>query len=261
MKNVIAIPLALLLCSSCNLFDLVDPNINHADRCRQLADKKKYDDALEECVKADPERTDPEIQLEMGDIYLAKAGITLQVLSDVFFDTTHSTSLIIDLANSILAAGAVTEQKKLDSLNAVTAFDFSFNQFYGTLARLCYVTMLIAYTDNDGRGAGGEGNGIITPEDLCSASSCSVICTENSVNTKCDGMTREDAEAAAESLMRISSFLSELGLGNVDNTLENMLNTEVVDPTDPPNTTTIGELTGANQGDAVRRLFWQMAGE
>jgi hypothetical protein len=264
MRHVFLLSFAFILFSACNMFSLVEPDSQHLDKCRALADSNDIDAAIEECNQADPAKTDGVVQTELGDLYLRKAGVTLENLSNIFFQKDKGTDIIRALAESILKIhGKVTAEDKTSAASAVTAFSLSGNDFYSTLARLSHIAVLIAYTDNDSRGTG-EADGIISKADICSAASCSTLCIELPDNSVCGGMIYEDAAVVYSELIKISTFIASLtnnkdSLAGKMSAVDSLLNKPVPDPANPGSTIPFKQYSGANDGDVARLVIYQMA--
>lgn len=224
------IALSFLL-ASCNVFDPFEPNSNHFDRCKMEADKGNLDNAIEECLKAQEEDPDNnEINVELGDIYLAKSGINLGVLAKVFDKSNTNASPVVALVESIIEnvkndnGEGVKEENITNAENSITAFDKAaasgnYSNFAGLMARLCYVALIMAHTDNDDVNTAKE-NGKLDPEDICEQAGCEVTVGTTSEKTfcmntgiiSCGGMSDTDAAKIANMFLNMGDALESLGI-------------------------------------------------
>ena len=236
-----------MLLASCNVFDPFEPNSNHFDRCKFEADKGNYDDAISECNKALEEAESANdtnqqvlIQTELGDIYLAKSGITLKALAEVFSSDANGASPVVALVNSIIANANEGDGTGIDdegnptkgitahnieyAEKAIDAFDSAastglYSDFAGLMARVCYIALVLAYTDNDGINSSKD-NGQLEPEDICdNGNDCQVsvagqntFCMNSGSTNTCNGMSDTYAGKIANMFLTMGDELASLGI-------------------------------------------------
>lgn len=267
-----AVPL-LLTISTCNIFEPIDVSVNHLDRCKGFNDKGDYIDAVKECQAADPDGIDPEAQLELGDASLSAIGISIKQLSDVFLQSTQGYVTIVNLADSVIAAGKVNtsnaEEAKAYAKQAVTAFDnygallggsaasVQVAAFYSTLVRVCYIALLMAYAD-----IGGDQNGHVTSNEICSAATCGTPMCINNIsspfyNGPCGGMSDADAAEAGQTIIEMNAKLTKLGLGDLQKAVEDMGGIQVANP-ETGTYVLIQNMPTAYKSDSGRQILWEM---
>ncbi len=259
MKRVLFVSLALSAAigiTGCNVFDWVEPSTDHFDRCKALNDKGDYDGAIAECEKADPDGADLDVQLELADAHLAALGIRIDKLSEVFLNgTTGGTSTIVELAESIIAAGVITVEKHNDSItHATQAFEKfqiygtllvandpkdgpTIAAFYNTLAGVSVVAVTMAYADIM---QNGNHNDKVDKSDICNPANVNCaptslhFCVNDPTHTgyvaTCEGMDPADAAVAADALEKLGVNLSALDLPNLEDAVNEMANLTVLDP-------------------------------
>jgi len=265
MRLITTSLVVLFLIAGCNLFSPIDPGGSSLDKCKSLNDEKSYEDAIKACedaVKEDPKNI--EAQLELADVNLAAIGVNIKELSDIFLNSSAGTVSITQLAEGLIAVGNINMANavisKLHAKEAITAFDAygallisqgvtNANQvatFYGVLARVCYVSVLMAYAD---LGPNGNHDGLIDKMDICSTAPCLVpgtICM-NDYSTPwgpCGGMDNGDALEAAATIYSIKDELKTLGLGKLQQTVDAMASKVFPIPTNtvPPISFTSGSI-------------------
>lgn len=277
--NLLFVLLFAVAMSSCNAFDFVDPDLNSLDRCKSYNDAGDYDSAIAACTDADPDGTNEEAQLELADASFGALGINIQSLSTIFLNQTGGTITLVDLAESILARASVNRdnavQSKEYAQNAVDAMDRygalhndtleekRVGVFYSLLARVCQVSLLMAYADIDSPVPDGR----VTKADICNptqvdcAASSVVTCT----GTRCEGMDSTDTGTAADSMMELVSLLdtpaSEGGLpSNLDvDAVTDMVNITIPYPGTNIPTPITDFATDAFKPDAGRRILLEIA--
>lgn len=263
MKKLILLGMIVFI-GSCNMFDPIEPTGDHFLRCQNLSDKGKYEKAIEECRKADPNATNEDVQVEIADIYLTMIGFTLDHVAEVFLNTSNDAeenfNLFRDLAEKILEDNAtVTATEKTWALNAIEAFDNTGKEFHKVLARVCYVATILASTKSDDRGS--ESNpGKIYEEDICNDASCSTICEENTNNTVCDGVTYQDAALVAtamEEMVDIGEEGYNFGIENLNDFLGSFLEVEI--DFGGGDIRTIKTADANRKGDVARKILMDMA--
>ena len=285
MRLITTSLVVLFLIAGCNLFSPLDPGGSSLDKCKTLNDAKNYSDAITACedaVKEQPNNVD--VQLELADVNLASLGINIEELSNVFLNSSTGTVSITQLAESIIAVGNITlanaTASKAHAKEAIDAFDAygallisqgvtNANQiatFYGVLARLCYVSVLMAYADI---GPNGNHDGLIEQSDICSTAACNVpgqICLNDYAAPlgPCGGMDNGDALEAAATIDAIKNKLATMGLGKLQQTIDAMASKTF--PL-PPTFTTTGSILdfftnpaySAYEADAGREILREMA--
>jgi hypothetical protein len=229
---------------------------------------------MEECQSAiDANSNNTEAHLEFADASLASLGIDIATLSDIFLNKTDGTDTIVALAEGILAQTRITQEKKTQSLttaeNAITAFDNygalfiaenptdgpQVAAFYSMLARLCNLTILMAYAD---LGPNGDQNGSITKAEICGDATCgSPIC--ESSTTDCKGMDNADALKAGNLIKEVKDSLPSIGLPDVQKSVEEMSNILIPDPDAAMTLKPIDEIAPGFWGDAGRQILYDIA--
>lgn len=281
--RLITISLFLLFTiTSCNLFSPIDSSGSSLDKCRGLSDAGAYEDAIKACEDAVTENpNNMEAQLELADVNLAALGINIKALSDIFFKSSTGTLTIVSLAESIIAAGKITIDNsavsKDHAKDAIVAFDnygdllkadgttesAQVAAFYSTLARLCYLSLLMGYADV---GTNGDHNGLVDKVDICSGPTCGLLpamCI-NSISL-CGGMENSDALEAANTINEIKDKLASLGLGDLQAAVDEMSATTIPDPTTGFTTTVLISSFFTNpaydtyKADAGREILRVMA--
>lgn len=282
MKNPISILFVLIFAgsiSSCNAFDWLDPNINSLDRCQSLNDAGDYEGAIAACKDADPDGVNVDAQIELADASLAVLGINIQSLSEIFLNKDGGTITMVDLAESILAKGKINRenysQSKEYAENAVIAMDRygallghtleekQVSVFYSLLARVCQISVLMAYADIDSP----TPDGLVTRADICTPSEaeCAVDSPTICTGTKCNGMNRTDAGTAADGMVGLVTLLntpaSEGGLpSNLDTgAISEMVGILVKDPSTGTLTPIQDFIVSTYKPDAGRRILLEMA--
>lgn len=282
MKNPISILFILFFAgsiSSCNVFDWADPNINSLDRCQSLNDAGDYAGAIEACQDADPDGVNVDAQIEIADASLGILGINIKSLSNIFLNEEGGTITMVSLAESVLAAAKINKenasQSKEYAENAVIAMDRygallgntleerQVAVFYSLLARVCQISVLMAYADIDSPAPDGS----ITRADICTPSEaeCAVDSATICTGTKCNGMDRGDAGVAADGMTGLVTLLStpasEGGLpSNLDTgVISQMVGVLVRDPGTGTLTPIQDFIISAYKPDAGRRILLEMA--
>jgi len=254
--------------STCNVFSPVDVSVNHLDKCKGLSDAGDYEGAVAECTAADPDGIDPETQLELGDANLSALGIGIKELSDIFLQASQGTVTIVQLAESIIAAGKITGENYVESkahaAAAITAFDNygallgnsaesrQVAAFYSTLVRTCFVAIMMAYADI----TTGDNNGQVTKEEICTACTTGTLCVGGKVN--CGGMNDTDAADSAQTLIELNYDLTNTHLGSLQSAIEAFGGTQVWDP-DAGAYKLIESMPTSYKADSGRDILWQMA--
>lgn len=267
MKLIIYFPFFLIF--SCNMFNFLEPTGDHFDKCKNLADKGSYAKAIEECSKADPAGVIPDVQIEKADAMLSLIGFSLIDVSNVFLNTESNNAdknfnLILAMAEDLIDRKNIIKpfEKEL-GWSAIETFDKGGVPFYSVIARICYISLIMASSKSDGRGRV-EGGSDIYKEDICNDSSCSLICLENEDNENCDGIVYEDANRVGIAILDIIALGSgDLGFNKGKDLPSDFSNKKVPDPNNPsldPSTwITVEELISGSIGDMARKMLWDMA--
>ena len=229
MKKIINILFVLLFAgamSSCNLFDPIDPDLNKLDRCQSLNDSGDFDAAIAACKEVDSYETNTDALIELADANLGALGVNLQSLSAIFLNQNTSTLTFVQLAEALLAKAVINAdhpvESKLHAQDAVTYMkDYGalignttearqIAAFYEVLARVCQISVLLAYADIDSD----VPNGTITRNDICptGVSGCDPDNTSQWIcdGLQCEGMKSADAGTAADSMIEITKLLTDL---------------------------------------------------
>jgi tetratricopeptide (TPR) repeat protein len=275
MKKLMAM-LFLGSLAGCNMFSPLEVSRDALDSCKALSDNGQFTEAMEECQKAiDADPTNMEAHLEFADASLASLGIDIATLSDIFLNKTDGTDTIIALAEGILAQARITQENKTQSLttaeDAITAFDNygilliaenptdgpQVASFYRMLARLCNLTILMAYAD---LGPNGDASGTITKAEICGDASCGNPICESST-TDCKGMDNADALSAGNLIKEIKDSLASIGLPDVQKSVEEMSDILVPDPDALPiiDEKPIDQIAPGFWGDAGRQILFDIA--
>ncbi|MEI6093778.1 MAG: hypothetical protein WCQ47_08920 [bacterium] len=248
--RLITVSLFLLFAmTGCNVFSPLDSSGSALDKCKGLSDAGAYEEAVKACQDAVTDNpNDMEAQLELADVSLASLGINIKALSDIFLKSSSGTVTIVSLAEAIIAAEKITTANsvtsKLHATEAIKAFDSygtllkadgttastQVATFYSTISRLCYLSLLMAYSD---LGPNGNHDGLVDKTDICSTSNCGVagtICI-NSLLGGCGGMDNGDALEVSKTIFEIKDKLASLGLGDLQKVLNEMSATMIPDPT------------------------------
>ncbi len=282
MKNPISILFVLFFVgsiSSCNAFDWLDPNINALDRCQSLNDAGDYEGAIEACKDADPDGINVDAQIELADASLAVLGINIKSLSNIFLNEDGGTITLVDLAESILTSAKINRdnstQSKEYAQDAVDAMDRygallgntleerQVAVFYSLLARVCQISVLMAYADIDSS----TPDGLVTRADICTPSEaeCAIDSVTICTGTKCNGMSRTDAGTAADGMTGLVTLLStpasEGGLPSSLDTgvISEMVGILVKDPGTGTLTPIQNFIVSAYKPDAGRRILLEIA--
>jgi len=252
MKKIINLLLVMLFAvgmSSCNVFDPIDPDLNKLDRCQSYNDAGNYDAAIEACdavIADDP--TNISAQLELADACLGSLGINIQTLSNIFIQKSGQTITLTSFADSILKKasiskvnGKVSRQRAQIAVDAMDSYGALLTAggsptleqkqvatFYSLLARVCQVSVLLAYAHID---AGSTGTAVLKADICdptvvgCDGNPLTPICLSN-----CGGMSDADAGTALDTMVKLVDYIKRpaadgglptgIDVGNVSTVLD-----------------------------------------
>lgn len=255
--------------SSCNFYSWAESDGNSYSRCKDEADKGHVNKAIEICeaVLASIEDAPdscltndlcPDINTELGDLYLRKVGMSLPYLADIAFGNQNCTgiSCFILFSEELLKLGKVNDANKEDVFTALEKFEAVSNywsengqaakvkatNFFITLAQISKLVYLLASTNIDD-GAAAYNDLLVTSEDICNAEACNDPISQDPLFATlpdpellpclnlCDGISDIDAEAVFDLLKNLSTLLGEsFGIDQMEENINLFLNQEVLHP-------------------------------
>jgi len=259
--------LSILLISSCNFFEWMDSSGTTLEACKDAADSGKIDKAISICEsvlnKTDSTSSNyPEINLELGDLYLRKVGMSLPNIMSIVLkeDACQGIDCFIGFAEGLLSKGTVKAENKpslgkaIESFNNVKTYwatkgneqKVKASDFFITLANVSKLTFLLAYSDvRDGANKDDE----ITAADICGAIACVNPITQLDAGVfgggfegvellpciedlgSCNGISADDAGEIFDIIEELQIvFEQDFGINQLENNINQFLEQEVLNP-------------------------------
>jgi len=265
LKNFFLLFFCILIFTSCNFFEWMDSNGTTLEACKDAADSGKINKAISICEKVllntnDKSSNYPEINLELGDLYLRKVGMSLPSIMNIVLkeDACQGINCFLGFAEGLLSKGTVKAENKASLGKAIYSFTnvktywtdkgnsekVKASDFFITLANVSKLTFLLAYSDV---ADGGDDDGTIDKEDICGAPACVnpisqldavfvgfegvelLPCIEDLGS--CDGISADDAGEIFQTIEALETLLGQsFGIDQLENNINQFLEQEVLNP-------------------------------